>query len=67
VPTTGVTSEVSARIPPSPRLSAFSTKTAYFTEMTSSSAQKISDSTPSTFSRVGCMWLAECMNDSRTA
>jgi hypothetical protein len=56
---TGVTSEVSARMPPSPRLSARRTKTAYLTEMTSASAQKMSDSTPSTLSRVTpmpCAW-----------
>ena len=55
---TGVTSAVSARIPPSPRLSARRTKMPYLTEITSTSDQKMSDSTPSTLARVGSTpWL----------
>ena len=38
-------------MPPSPWLSARMTKTRYLTETTMTSDQKISDSTPSTFSR----------------
>ena len=40
-------------MPPSPRLSAFSTSPAYLTEITSTSDQNTSDSTPSTFPGVG--------------
>jgi hypothetical protein len=40
-------------IPPSPRLSARMTKMRYLKETTKLSDQKISDSTPSTFSLVG--------------
>ena len=46
-------SEVSARIPPSPWLSARSTNTRYLTEITSSSDQQINESTPSTFAGLG--------------
>ena len=41
---------ISARMPPSPRLSARSTNAMYFTDTMSISAQKISESTPRTFS-----------------
>jgi hypothetical protein len=53
------TSAASARMPPSPLLSARSTNTRYFTQTTSISAQHISDSTPSTFSRFGGTACAE--------
>ena len=46
------TSAISARMPPSPRLSARMTKTRYLSEMTMISDQKISESTPRTFSGV---------------
>ena len=49
----GATSDISARMPPSPRLSARMTKTRYLIEMTMISDQKISESTPSTLSGVG--------------
>ena len=42
-------------MPPSPSLSARITNTRYLIEMISVSDQKISDSTPSTLSRVGAM------------
>jgi hypothetical protein len=51
----GVASAVSARMPPSPRLSARRTKTPYLTEMMRISAQKIRDITPKTFSGVAAM------------
>ena len=41
------TSDISARMPPSPWLSARITNRQYFTETVTSSVQKISDSTPS--------------------
>ena len=44
---------VSARMPPSPRLSARMTKTTYFTVTTRISAQAISDRKPSTLAGVG--------------
>jgi hypothetical protein len=44
----GVESAVSARMPPSPWLSARITNTRYLIETTMISAQKISDSTPRT-------------------
>ena len=44
----GVASAVRARMPPSPWLSARSTNTRYFTDITMMSAQTISDSTPRT-------------------
>jgi hypothetical protein len=44
-------SAISAMMPPSPLLSARRMKVAYLTETTRISDQKISDSTPSTFSR----------------
>ena len=44
----GATRAVSARMPPSPSLSARNTKRRYLTDTTITSAQKISDRTPST-------------------
>ncbi len=49
----GRASAISARMPPSPRLSARSTTPRYFTEITRISDQKISDSTPITLACVG--------------
>jgi len=62
----GVASEASARMPPSPRLSARRMKPRYFTEITSTSDQKTSERTPSTSS---VLTASPCsgMNDSRTA
>jgi glucose-6-phosphate dehydrogenase assembly protein OpcA len=57
----GRTSANSARIPPSPRLSACSTKLTYLKDTTKLSDQNTSDITPMTFSRVGGMlwWPAK--------
>ena len=46
------TSAVSARMPPSPRLSARMISVMYFSVTTMTSAQKITDSTPSTLAGV---------------
>ncbi len=52
------TSAISASTPPSPLLSARITKIRYLMEMSSVSAQKISDSTPITLSGVGAIaWM----------
>ena len=51
------TSEVRARMPPSPWLSARSTNTTYLTETTRMSDQRISEHTPITFARsTGISW-----------
>jgi hypothetical protein len=50
---TGVTSEVRARVPPSPRLSARSMKRRYFAQITRTSAQKTRERTPRMFSGAG--------------
>jgi hypothetical protein len=62
----GVTSAVRAIIPPSPQLSARITKARYLIEMTRISAQKISDSSPSTLAAVGATPCTPC-SDSRSA
>ena len=46
------TSDISARMPPSPRLSARITNRQYFTEMVMISVHRISDRTPSALSAV---------------
>jgi hypothetical protein len=61
-----VTSAVSAIIPPSPQLSARMTNARYLIEMTMTSAQKISDSSPSTLPADGATPCAPC-SDSRNA
>ena len=62
----GVTSAVSAIIPPSPPLSARITNTRYFTEMTRMSAHTMSDSSPSTLAWVAATPCTPC-SDSRMA
>ena len=58
-------SAVSARIPPSPSLSARMTTVRYLTEITISSDQNTSERTPRMFSSTTAMpWLS---NDSRSA
>jgi hypothetical protein len=52
------TSDKSARMPPSPSLSARSTNTTYLSETISISAQKISETMPSTSAASGSLWPA---------
>ena len=56
---------MNARMPPSPRLSARIMKTRYLIEITMTSAQKMSDSTPSTLSGVGGMACARWKHSRR--
>ena len=65
LPATGSASDSSAIVPPSPWLSARITTTTYFSATTSTTAQKISDSTPYTVP-----WVAPgpaARSDSRNA
>ena len=61
----GRSSASSARMPPSPRLSARSTNTMYLSEMMASNVHSTSDSTPSTFASLtgsGCGPLKHSRN-----
>ena len=50
------TSDNSARIPPSPSLSARSTRTTYLSDTIAISAQKMSETIPRTSAAVGTAW-----------
>jgi hypothetical protein len=66
-PMARVASAVSDSVPPSPLLSARNSSSTYFSVTVTISAQTISDSTPSTMSRVTPCSLLAAMTASRKA